>query len=98
VIDHVVFLAVRPGTPDASVETMLRALRGLSGKIPVVRELTAGPTVTDRGRQFTHGLLVRFGSRADLDTYLAHPAHVAVVEEFVKPIADDVLVLDWETR
>ena len=96
-IEHAVFFAVRPGTPGDAVDAMLGALRALPGAVPGIRSLSAGPTFTDRGKQFTHGLLVRFESRADLATYLAHPAHVAVVQEVVKPIADDVVVLDWES-
>ena len=96
-IEHVVFFAVRPDTPESSVDAMVAALRKLPEAIPEVRSLTIGPTFTDRGREFTHGLHVRFADRDALATYLAHSAHVAAVEEVVKPIAADVVVLDWES-
>ena len=61
-IEHAVLLAVRPGTPEADVDAMLAGLRGLDG-IDGVLSVSVGPTFTDRGKQFTHGLIVRLASR-----------------------------------
>jgi hypothetical protein len=93
VIEHVVLLAVRPG---ADAEPMLTALRELAETIPGIVSLSAGTNITERGKQFTHGLSLRLESRAALDRYIAHPRHVAVVEEQIKPIIDDIVVLDWD--
>jgi hypothetical protein len=92
VIDHVVLLAVRPGE---NAEPMVAALRELAETIPGIVSLSAGVNFTDRGKQFTHGLSLRLEDRAALDRYLAHPQHVAVVEQQIKPIIDDIVVLDW---
>ena len=55
-IEHVVLLAVRPGE-DA--EPMLTALRELAETIPGIVSLSAGANITERGKQFTHGLSLR---------------------------------------
>jgi len=67
-IEHVVLLAVRPGE-DA--EPMLTALRELAETIPGIVSLSAGSNITDRGKQFTHGLSLRLESQEALDRYLA---------------------------
>jgi hypothetical protein len=94
-IEHAVLLAVRPGTPEADVDAMLAGLRGLDG-IDGVLSVSVGPTFTDRGKQFTHGLIVRLADRAALERYVAHPLHVACVNERIRPIIDDLIALDWE--
>lgn len=91
-IEHVVLLSVRPGE---NAEPMLSALRALAETIPGIVSLSAGANITQRGKQFTHGLSLRLESQEALDRYLAHPRHVAVVEEQIKPIIEDIVVLDW---
>lgn len=94
-IDHVVFFAVRPGE---NASGMLQALSALRDAIPGVVSLSVGETFTARGGKFTHGLIVRLENREALQGYLDHPAHVAAVEDHVKPILDELLVLDWDVK
>ena len=91
-IEHVVLLAVRQGE---NAEPMLTALRELAKTIPGIVSISAGTNFTDRGKQFTHGLSLRLESREALDHYLTHPKHVEVIEKQIKPIIDDIVVLDW---
>lgn len=37
----------------------------------------------------------RYTSKEQLNAYSAHPAHVSVVTEFVRPIAEDIMAVDW---
>ena len=92
-IEHAVFFAVRPG---ADAGPMVQALSGLRDEIPGIVSLSVGENFTQRGKQFTHGLVVRLESRDALQAYLDHPAHVAAVEDHVKPVLDDLLALDWD--
>jgi hypothetical protein len=39
---------------------------------------------------------VRFTDKAALDGYLPHPAHRDAVERLIRPIIEDVLVVDYE--
>ena len=45
---------------------------------------------------YTHAFVARFEDRAALDHYISHPAHVAVVDQQVKPISEGVLAVDYE--
>lgn len=37
----------------------------------------------------------RYASISDLATYTDHPDHVSVVANYVKPVIDDVMAVDW---
>lgn len=96
-IEHMVLFKVKPATPVVATEKMLEELKGLRTQIPAILELTCGTNTSDRSQGFTHGLLVRFRSKADLDAYIPHPEHQRVVAEYVRPIIESVIVVDYET-
>jgi len=96
VIEHMVLFKVKADTPPAAVEAMIEALRGLKTSSPQIVELTCGANFSARSQGFTHGLFVRFRSRADLDAYAVDPVHQRVVTERIRPITDAILVVDYE--
>ena len=95
-IEHVVLFKVKATTPATSVQAMVDGLRGLKTRVPGIVELSAGGNFTDRNKGFSHGLVVRFQDRAALEAYLPHPAHQEVVGNFVRPIIEDVIAVDYE--
>ena len=95
-IEHIVLFKVKAGTPAEQVEAMLEGLRSLKTQVPGIVDLTAGTNLTDRGKGFTHGLVVRFEDRLALDAYGPHPAHQDVVQRRVRPIVEDLIAVDYE--
>ncbi len=95
-VEHAVLFKVRAGTPAEAVAAMIAGLRGLRSQVPGVVDLTAGTNFSDRSKGYTHGLVVRFTDKTALDGYLPHPAHRDVVERLIRPIIEDVLVVDYE--
>ena len=71
-------------------------LRGLKGKIAGVVDLSCGANFSDRGKGYTHGLVVRFMDRAALEAYGPYPEPQRVVQNFINPIRADILALDYE--
>ena len=80
-IDHLVFLAVREDASSEDVEDLISSIRGLKDTVPGVVDLSAGENFSERSGGYTHGLFVRFESREDLQGYMKHPDHLAVVEK-----------------
>lgn len=97
IVEHIVLLKVKPSADPSAVNAMLsnlNALRSLDSVLhistgPISRCRTAGALT------FTHMLHSRYRSKADLTAYAEHPAHVSVVSNYVKPIIDDVMAVDW---
>jgi len=96
-IEHIVLFKVKPATTSEDAERMLQGLKGLVGRVPTIQELSCGTNTSDRNQGFTHGLFVRFRSKADLDAYVNHPEHQRVVTERVRPIVESLIVVDYET-
>lgn len=95
-IEHLVLFKAKPETSPEAMDRMMAELRALRKSVPSIRELTCGPNFSHRSQGYTHGLFVRFSTRADLENYLAHPAHQRVVSEFVHPAVEGILALDFE--
>ncbi len=80
-IDHLVFIAVKEDASPEDVEDLISSIRGLKDSVPGVVDLTVGENFSGRSGGYTHGLFVRFESREDLQRYMEHPDHLAVVEK-----------------
>lgn len=68
----------------------------LADTVPVVRSLEAGVDFLHLKRSYDIALTVRLDSRADLDAYQRHPAHLAVAE-YIKEVRDAVVSVDYES-
>ena len=94
-VEHVVLFKLKAGTTNAQKEAAFQALRGLKNQIDGIVDLTCGENFSERSQGFEIGLVVRFRDRAALDAYLPHPAHRGAVEQYVQPIREDVIVVDY---
>ncbi len=93
---HIVLFQWNSEAAPEAIDRAVQGLRDLKDMIPGILELSCGVNFTDRGKGFTHGLLVRFTDKAALDGYGPHPAHQAVVRQLINPIRADVLAFDYE--
>jgi len=89
-----VWMKFRPGVSDAQIQQHLKALAGLAGTVPGIASLRLGKNFTDRSGGYTHGMIVTFASRKELDAYLPHPQHQAVAGPLKRDA--DLLVMDFE--
>ncbi|MEX0324759.1 MAG: Dabb family protein [Puniceicoccaceae bacterium] len=98
-IIHLVFFNMLPEAEGASGEENARKLvtqlRELPEKIPEIVELEAGLDFSRSPASFEVGLLTKFASRADLETYRVHPDHQKVVA-FVQKATASRAVTDFE--
>ena len=96
-LKHIVVFEFKADAPSDAAERALEALRALPASIPEIVSLEAGANVVESERNYDLGLIVEFENRAALDTYIAHPDHVAAVEKAVKPVLERLAVVDFET-
>ncbi|XP_020700378.1 stress-response A/B barrel domain-containing protein UP3-like [Dendrobium catenatum] len=99
VVDHIVLFKVRDSTDPSKIDAMIANLRSLIS-LNLATHLTAGPVLRPRsaaaeGFGFTHLIYCRYRSKADLATYSDHPSHLAVVNDNILPICDDIMAVDW---
>lgn len=96
-IEHIVLFKMKQDVTDQQRTEFIEALKGLRQSVPGILELTAGRNLNqERGQGYEIALLVRFDSKDALDAYGPHPAHQDVVQNYVVPWCENVLVADYE--
>ncbi|KAI3775610.1 hypothetical protein L1987_50190 [Smallanthus sonchifolius] len=96
IVEHVVLFKVKPDVDSTKVAAMFAGLHGLTS-LNLTLHLSAGQLLRSRSSSltFTHMLHSRYSSKDHLQEYAAHPEHVRVVTENIKPIIDDIMAVDW---
>jgi hypothetical protein len=94
VIDHLVFLAANEEASPEDIEDLIASIRNLKETVPGVVDLSAGENFSPRSGGYTHGIFVRFETREDLQGYMQHPDHLAVVEKLDRLTTR--IVIDYE--
>ena len=94
-IDHLVFVSVRGEASPEDVEDLISSIRGLKDTVPGVVDLSVGENFSERSGGYTHGIFVRLESVEDLQGYMKHPDHLAVVEKLDRLTSR--IVVDYES-
>ena len=96
ILRHVVLFNFKDSTDAIKLREIENAFAALPSKISAIRDFEWGtnnsPEGLDKGS--THCFLVTFGSEADRDIYLPHPAHQEFVA-MIGPYVEDVTVVDY---
>jgi hypothetical protein len=95
-VEHVVLFKLKPETTDEERAAACRALGELGAKVPGILDISCGVNFSTRNQGYDVGLVVKFVDRDALDVYIPHPAHREAVEQYVRPIMQDVIVVDYE--
>lgn len=93
---HVVSLKFNAEATDAQIQDIVDRLFAFPSQIPEVKKVEGGENVSieDAHKGFTHCFTLTFDDIEGLKVYLPHEDHLALVEK-VKPLLDDVFVIDY---
>lgn len=95
-IYHNVLFKFQEGASAAHIQAISEALEALPAAIPQIKLIKMRENFSNRSQGYTHMLASIFESKADLEIYAKHPAHVAIVEQQIKPIVASTIVGDIE--
>jgi hypothetical protein len=94
-ITHIVLFKL--ADPDAATLAALQdRLRGMAGRIPVLRHLEVGMDIIRSDRSYDIALVARFDSLDDLQAYQVHPCHADEVLPLVKSVCSSIIAVDYE--
>jgi hypothetical protein len=85
VFRHLVMFRFKPGVSDDQRAAALAALQALPSQIPEIQGYHVGLDLGLRDGNFEMGVAAVFADEDGWRSYLAHPAHVAVVQEHINP-------------
>ena len=96
---HVVMFKFQDTATPEQVKMVEDAFHALPKKIDAIYDYEWGTNNSPEGlnKGLTHCFFVTFKSEEDREIYLPHPDHQAFVE-VLKPVLDDVTVIDYWTE
>ncbi len=99
VLRHVVCFKFKDSAKESEVDKVVQAFATLEKKIPAIKDFEMGTNNSPEGlaKGFTHCFVVTFADEAGRRQYLPHPEHKKFVE-LLKPILDDVFVIDYWSK
>ena len=83
---HVVLFTWTPEATQDQQQTVAAELRKLPGLIPEIREYAVGPDAGLSEGTCDFAVVADFDDAADYLVYRDHPAHRAVIDEYLTPI------------
>ena len=98
-LQHIVVIWLKePG--NATHRRMILDESEILRKIPGVLSLTSGSVITSEraivDSSFDVAMIVSFADKAAMDTYIAHPVHVTLVTQTLKPLVAKIRVFDFQ--
>ncbi|MES2597405.1 MAG: Dabb family protein [Verrucomicrobiota bacterium] len=97
-VEHVVLVWLKKPGDATDRAKVISAAKMFQAEIKEIQHLSVGtPLASDRpvvDDSFDVGLVMRFASAADLNTYEKHPVHTKAVKEVLQPIAKKLQVYD----
>lgn len=97
---HIVLFQFKESATPEQIKEIETAFARLPEQIDVIKDFEWGlmdNAETGMNQDLTHGFLVTFKNKADLEKYLPHPAHKAFVDK-VKPLLEKALVFDYTAK
>lgn len=95
-VEHVVLFKPREDATNQQKDAVRDQILALKEVIPGIVSASGGMNFSERSGGYDIGIVLRFESREALDAYIPHPAHRAVVETYVRPATEGVIVVDYE--
>lgn len=94
-IRHIVLFRFNSSASAEDRAILIDALKGLKGKIELVKELEVGEDVGGKPNSYDIALNSVFESFDDVEEYAVHPDHVEVVT-MVKRLCESSVKVDFE--
>lgn len=85
-IKHLVLFKLKEGfTPETpQVQEVTSDMAAIGKKLPMVKEWIFGPDTTHRPISYDYALITSVENREDLQAYIQHPEHQAIVKRILE--------------
>lgn len=93
-IQHIVVLKWKAGTPDAQVDDVFAQAQGLVDGIDGVERITLGRNRGPADHGYTHAFIVDLYDDDALTKYLNHPVRTRYVAEVLGPIEEERIEIE----
>jgi len=97
-INHYVLFKLKKDLPRKRLEELEANMKNLSKEIAGIDSMAFGESINheQKDQEFKYCISMIFTDLELLDNYVSHEKHKEVVEKYIAPIIEDVLVFDYE--
>ena len=95
-IRHAVLFKWKAGTTLEQVQALAAGLARLPAEIPEIAAYRFGSDLGQAEGNADFAIVADFASVEDWRSYVQHPAHVRLIEEYILPIRESRAVLQYE--
>ena len=95
-IRHIVLLTLKSDAPPEAATKIVEALRGLPEVIPSIREYQVGVDLGLAPGNATVAATSLFDDEAGYLVYRDHPAHQAVIEQYISPVREGRAAIQFQ--
>lgn len=93
-VEHVIIYNLEAQS-EHQAEAMMARGREVLAQVPGVRQVFSGRAVREDSK-YRYCWLIRFAHPKVVDSYRAHPEHVAFADEWFRPMASDRISIDYQ--
>ena len=95
---HVALFRFKPETTDEQIETAAVALSTLPDQIDVLRRFRFGPDAGITAGAWDFAVVAVLDDADDYAIYRDHPAHVAVLRDYIAPLISEAARIQFESE
>ena len=97
-INHYVLLKLKRDVPQKRLEDLEINMKKLSNEISGIDSITFGKSINheQKDQGFKYCISMIFTDLKLLEKYVSHEKHKEVIEKYIAPIIEDVLVFDYK--
>ena len=97
-IVHTVLFRFADNATETQVSQLMAAVGTLKTKIPGIMEVAFGKNFSVRSKGFTHAVNISFQDSAALNIFYKHPDHQKLIQDYIKPIMANMIVVDYKNE
>ncbi len=94
-IIHIALYKFKPEIPQKDIDEALKEVRLLKETIPQIIEISDGENFSQYSKGYTHAIVSKFNSKADIEAYRSHPNHKPIADK-LDQMEEDSIGMDFE--
>jgi hypothetical protein len=95
---HIVLFKFKEGTTSEQIQSLKKEILKQKSIFPGILEISFGKDFTSRSKGFGYAEVAVFKNRKSLEAFKKSDYHQQLIATHIRPILDDILVLDYENK
>ena len=95
-VRHVVLFRFKPETTESEKQSLREGLSELKTAVPEIQRYEFGHDLGLADGNFDFAVVAEFADSGAFESYAAHPRHVRLISELVRPILAERVALQYE--